>query len=960
MKKILPLFAKRTLAFALALVLLLSLCPVLPLTAKAAVEDGWTIHNFNDYINVRQFYSPSGSLQYVDNAPFDWQVIFGHTNKSSLTFQATATVTDAKGAVIGTGETEERFTAGQAVFFEPSNIVDASGNAVLTTDLYGEFTITVEIDYIQSRSPLKLVPVATMVRTFSRVSSNPLIVEYISRSNPDKVFTVADPIDLVLNIKKNDGIAAAYNAAITVTNSAGTELLAARGVSLPSSTNIPLSLKDLLDIPSITNPGSYKVNLTLTDTSGNIALQESHDFAVSGLDGSVNASITSASGTNPTFGYDETPDMTLNLQKTDGVAESLIADITVTMSGSIKFQEQVTLNVPASGKFTYTPTFSGLPTDGDFLMTAVLSDDAGNARGSVSATFSRSDEIPMECTLANANSDSPGYIYYANDDFRLSLVIEHLPSASKYVTLKATGKVNGAAFEKTKQIRIPSNGKTTAYFYGTDLGLYGIFEDVTVSILNASGDLLWSTSDTYDFSRVLSTATPGAMPLLNVNTHFSDLGDKIDVITQQVDFSKIAGANMWRCAITWDAVEKEKGTVSLSRNDLKAAFDQTEAMGMKALVILAYNNNHTIDGTENGPKFYGEPNPNDSVWLNAYANYCYQVAKQIAQYYPDQVIGFEIWNEWNNSSMSKVPDAYRTGDQYAIVVKAASEKIRQVNDEYGTSFKVIGGATSGDGSQTNTPTGQFIQDMLATDGFLDAIDGISFHSYSNLERSNSYPRTFDFVSPEEFGFDWRLDQFIEFLNGANKEIWLTETGWSTNAVRQINPTNGHITYGVTEEKAAAYMVQLYTWALADGRIDRIFWYDLLNDLHDEDSQWYNNLTECNYGLLHSWKGSGSKPAYSAKQGYVAMCAMSSKLAGATYQGTVSWGSSGIEAYRFTAKDGTTMVVAWTTSDTTKTLRCSGSMTVTDMYGNTTKNLTSTTLSECPIYIVCDPDTLSVG
>ena len=88
-----------------------------------------------------------------------------------------------------------------------------------------------------------------------------------------------------------------------------------------------------------------------------------------------------------------------------------------------------------------------------------------------------------------------------------------------------------------------------------------------------------------------------------------------------------------------------------------------------------------------------------------------------------------------------------------------------------------------------------------------------------------------------------------------------------------------------------------------------------------------------------------------------MCALSSMLGGAANGKEVTLGN-GVQAYSFTV-DGKTMVVAWTTSDTTKTLNCSGSMTVTDMYGNASNNLTSATLSQCPIYIVYS-GTLTVG
>jgi hypothetical protein len=135
----------------------------------------------------------------------------------------------------------------------------------------------------------------------------------------------------------------------------------------------------------------------------------------------------------------------------------------------------------------------------------------------------------------------------------------------------------------------------------------------------------------------------------------------------------------------------------------------------------------------------------------------------------------------------------------------------------------------------------------------------------------------------------------------------------------------------------------------------------MNDISSQTGIWANNQTESNYGLIHNWDNSGDQPlAYSAKPGYVTMCALSSMLGDATYKDTLNLGS-GIEAYEFTDKNGNDLVVAWTTSDTTKTLSCSGTMTVTDMYGNTTSNLTIATLSECPIYITySDSGTLSVG
>ena len=162
-------FLKRSLAFALAMALMLSLCPMIPLTVKAEMEtDGWTIHNFGTYLDTYQFYSESGSFEYVGDAPYDWMVLFGHHNKTQLRFRTIATVTDANGNVIGTGLDEKSCKGGiDQNLMDPSLILDENGNPALTTDLFGVFTITVDILYVQGGGAT--TPVATMVKQFSRV-----------------------------------------------------------------------------------------------------------------------------------------------------------------------------------------------------------------------------------------------------------------------------------------------------------------------------------------------------------------------------------------------------------------------------------------------------------------------------------------------------------------------------------------------------------------------------------------------------------------------------------------------------------------------------------------------------------------------------------------------------------------------------------------------------------------------
>jgi hypothetical protein len=81
------------------------------------------------------------------------------------------------------------------------------------------------------------------------------------------IFTYADPIDLVLNIKKNDGVPEGFTAAVAVTNQSGAEILKGQ-TSLKPFTNASVSVKDIVDVGSITASGNYQVKLTLTNASG--------------------------------------------------------------------------------------------------------------------------------------------------------------------------------------------------------------------------------------------------------------------------------------------------------------------------------------------------------------------------------------------------------------------------------------------------------------------------------------------------------------------------------------------------------------------------------------------------------------------------------------------------------------------------------------------------------------------
>ena len=955
MKRILPLSAKRTLAFALALVLLLSLCPILPLTANAAVyTGGWQYYGSYNWLTDVFFESSNatnvnGIPVFEDDEAYDWKVTV-YQARTTVPITTKVTIKDASGAIVG-GSTVNG-SSKNSVKGETSTMFSASEYPALTTDLFGTFTLTCELYYNNGLC-------GTLTQTFRRVSSSTVTSSISSRSKPGLVFSVSDPLDLVLDIKKTDGIKESFQAAITVTGSNNNELLAARGVSLPASTHTSLILKDLMDIPAIAATGSYNVNLTLTDSSGDIQHQSSHAFTVVGLVSHISCEITSATNPDLTFLDIQTYDLAVQLEKKDHVAESITAAVTVTNSaGNVVLSQNKVCNIPATGAFTFTPDLSGLTESGDYQMKVVLTDASGTERGSTVTSFSRVNTESLAVTLTNT-AENTGRIYVNSNTIKLTVGIKHPNGIGQKLLVRYSISVDGTVMaNKETSTNITSTSTKNVVLSLSDPLCYGV-NDIKVDICSATGTVLRTVE--YSYARVLSTADPGDLPLLNLNVHYTNMGT--DPMLQQVNFSSTAGANMWRSSITWDSVEKTKGVYTMP-SQLTSVMNQTRNTGMQALVVLAYNNNNT---DANGKKFYGEPDPDNTTWVNAYAEYCYQVALYMAKNYPNQVVGFEIWNEWNHATMSKVPDKNdRTGAKYAKVVIAASKRIREVNAAYGTNFKVIGGAAAGDGYNAGTNSYNFITSMLSTSGIMDAIDGYSFHTYPKPEMGTSSgdnPRYFEFVSPEEFDYVNRIQFVRNLLNkydpSGSKEIWLTETGWSTAPLEtETDPEDGttHITTGATELEAASYMVQLYTWALAEGAVDRIFWYDLMNDQKKIDGvlDWDPDKGECNWGLIHSFGNTdaeGEPLAYSAKPGYAAVCAMSSKLTGAANGKAIDLGS-GIYAYQF-EKNGNYIMVAWTSgAETTLTATFSGNMVISDMYGNATtySGTAPLNLSETPIYI----------
>ena len=758
-----------------------------------------------------------------------------------------------------------------------------------------------------------LLCLALLCPTDAQAAEN-LDVTVKSPTNPDQIFVGDEAFDLMVCLQGSAG--ETYYVSYKVIDS--------RRITLKQTKEpIAVTLSDdgrgelATDLASVKGRDTFRLEVTVTDGSGNIVAQISSTFGRVSLDSVLSQVANSRDGI--LISTDETrPQRYLYLKKQDRLPETLwVAYCIVSADGQLLRQVQGRVTVPSEDYYALPLNFYGLETNGLCKIFYYVYDDSGNLRSRGGAYFHHYGTEYIDGALISAQNKD-GLIFFNDEPYDLSLSLRKTDSIAEdfsvsYIITDAFGAV---VKEYNGNLSLPAKEAVTLPLDLSDVTGYSTF-DLTITFTDKFGN---QKTRVFGFSRALSTAKPGDVPLVNINVHFTaNRGDP----TIKLDLSAKAGFSMWRCSVPWTSVETSRGKFAMPA-EVERVMQKTESLGMEPLVILAYGND----------VLYGQSDPTKPGWLDAYAAYC----KFVAQYFGDRVTYYEIWNEWNHSSMGKTAATCRDGRYYAMALVAASKAIKSVNPN----AVIIGGAMAGHGED-------WMVDMLNYDAngdgksdAMEAMDGFSFHSYATDWKTCFYSFT-----EYDYAKDYR--EVIEVLNrygdASTKEIWMTETGWSTC----IGP-------GVTEEEQAAYLVQMFTWSMTiPDQVDRVFWYDFMNGRDAQTLIWDPTHGEQNCGLIHSWTNTADEPlAYSAKKSYVATCAMTSIMANAKFVDIFDMGD-GIYAYRF-QKDGQDLVVAWMHKES-KTLNVSfpGDLVVTDLYGNATTytGTAQLNLSTCPLYIQGD-------
>ena len=275
---------------------------------------------------------------------------------------------------------------------------------------------------------------------------------------------------------------------------------------------------------------------------------------------------------------------------------------------------------------------------------------------------------------------------------------------------------------------------------------------------------------------------------------------------------------------SWSKIETVKGQLVLPES-VKAAWKQMQEDGIKLIYVCLGTN----------PLYEGGKTPVSDEAINAYANYCAFMARElkgITDY-------FEIWNEWNivNFNPSNEPP-----ETYAKLCKAAYTAIKKENPN----AKVIGVSTA-------------LIDINWTRrvfeaGAYDYMDMVSIHPY---DFSGKF-REEKFIKD---GFDL-INLMKEY--GEVKPICYSELGFSTmDGPSEVHP--GYGGYSQSQQSAAKILSNalIRAYGIADILIEYEF--------YDRGDQ--KDIEQC-WGLLYSWRQSEQhKPRVGAKESYLTTAAM---------------------------------------------------------------------------------------
>ena len=420
-----------------------------------------------------------------------------------------------------------------------------------------------------------------------------------------------------------------------------------------------------------------------------------------------------------------------------------------------------------------------------------------------------------------------------------------------------------------------------------------------INITAGAATFLTSFAVVADNSNISAESRFGAM------THFG-IGWNTDIIPLIAK----CGIKHIRDEMPWANLETTKNVYEFIHGDVNydAYMKKLEANKIDVLMIMAFGNPRLYDNRDNS-NFSTPYTDNGRL---GYANY----GKAILNNYAFQIIGLDVWNEYNGGFCTSPA----TNDRPAYY----TAMLKNVNDVVHPTFSgipLVGTACVG------VPKG-YLHDIFIKPGAHAAMDKVSIHPYSYLKSSESE-------------LNWLKKEILTTNGGTNKPIWATEFGniWDFQTDRY---------------KVASYNIAKALYMCTAG-VEKMFVY-LFRD--------YNEFA--GLGLVKDENAIGGK--YTPNPCYPAYSNLIKQMNGAIFTSKENLGStSWANVYKYN-RNGNELRTCWTeepTTDNSITFNTTNNLIKVDIMGVQTTltpeggNITLT-LDQNPVYIIGNVNSVTMN
>lgn len=295
--------------------------------------------------------------------------------------------------------------------------------------------------------------------------------------------------------------------------------------------------------------------------------------------------------------------------------------------------------------------------------------------------------------------------------------------------------------------------------------------------------------------------------VVGIGTHLS--GGKRPV-EKTLDMLAAAGATSLRDDATWAAVEQKKGELHIPPN-WDTLVNEARKRNIAPLLILDYGNRFYDDG--------GKPHSPEGI--AAFTRY----AEFVVSHFKGRVSRYEIWNEWELTTGNT---AAGSAEDYVRLVRNVYPALKKADPQ----AEVLAGAVGAGGIRRG------YLDRIIKLGVLDYADSLSLHTYLHCQGR--------FSGPDSWASWMRsIDSKLAGQQGKPTSFYVTEMGWPSNKGK----------CGISEEKQAEYLSQMFVQAREMPFIKGVWWYDFQNDGANSANM------EHNFGLVR--EDFTEKPAYVA-------------------------------------------------------------------------------------------------